>query len=500
VRRFLERFFRLPEHGTTVRTELLGGATTFVTMAYIIVVNPAILNAADIPTGPSTVATILAAVFGCLLMGLYASRPLAVAPYMGENAFIAFSLSVMLIDGMRVTWQQRLGSVFVAGVAFLVLTLLGLRTWLARAVSPSMKYSFAAGIGLFLLLIGMYETGIVTSSVTGMAPGALRFRDAEARQQPPAAAAAVGLLGSPAGGPLLATSALVASRPTVAAPPDTPLKLGDLRDVRVLLAAGGFVLIAVLLYWNVRGGILIGIILTAAAGYALGVGQAPERVVALPWDEEYDLSQVAGQLKIGEVLRLSFLPVLITLCLVSFLDTLGTLVGVGAAGGMLDEKGDFKEIEKPMLVDAVSCMFSAVIGTSTSGAYIESAAGIREGARTGLAAVATGLLFALALFFIPLLEPLQQLRYAYGPALMAVGLLMLGAVQKVDFADLTEAVPAVGTIAMMLFSYNIANGLTAGLVLYPVFKVLAGRWRELSGGAVALGLLCLVYFLFGVPH
>ncbi len=456
MRKLLERFFRLPEHGTRVRTELLGGVTTFATMAYIIVVNPAILASIHIPRGPSTVATILAAVFGCLLMGLYANRPLAVAPYMGENAFIAFGLAA------TVTWQQRLGSVFLAGAAFLLLTLLGLRTWLARAVSPSMKYGFAAGIGLFLLLIGMYETGIVTSSVTGMPPSALK--------------ASAGRL----------------------EPPATPLKLGDLHDTRVLLAVGGFVLIAALLYWNVRGGLLLGIAGVAAAGYALGFGQAPKGVVALPW--EYDIGQVAGRLEIREVLQLSFLPILITLFLISFLDTLGTLMGVGAAGGMLDEKGDFKDIEKPMLVDAVSCMFSALIGTSTSGAYIESAAGIREGARTGLAAVTTGLLFALALFFIPLLEPLQQLRYAYGPALMAVGLLMLGAIQKVDFADLTEAVPALAAIALMLFSYNIANGLTAGLVLYPVFKILAGRWRELSGGAVALALLCLVYFVFGMPH
>jgi adenine/guanine/hypoxanthine permease len=465
VRRFLERLFGLSAHGTTVRTELLGGATTFLTMAYIIVVNPAILENAGIPRGPSTVATVLAAVFGSLLMGLYANRPLAVAPYMGENAFIAFSMSAMLIDGIPITWQQRLGSVFVAGVAFLVLTLLGLRTWLARSVSPSMKYSFGAGIGLFLLLIGMYETGIVTSSVTGMRPGLLPLNEAGLLQAPP-----------------------------------TPLKLGNLHDTRVLLAVGGFLLIAVLMYWNVRGGILLGIILTAGAGYALGVGQAPEQIVALPWGDEYDLGRVAGQLDVASVLRLSFLPILITLFLISFLDTLGTLVGVGAAAGMLDEKGELRDIEKPMLVDAVSCMFSAVIGTSTSGAFIESAAGIREGARTGLAAVATAVLFALALFFIPLLEPLQQLRYAYGPALMAVGLLMLGAIQKVDFADLTEAVPALAAIVMMLFSYNIANGLTAGLVLYPVFKVLAGRWRELSGGAVALALLCLVYFVFGLPH
>ena len=458
MRNFLERFFRLSEHGTNVRTELLGGTTTFLTMAYIIVVNPAILSFAHIPPGPSTIATILAAVFGSLLMGLYANRPLAVAPYMGENAFIAFGLA------SAVTWQQRLGSVFIAGVAFLLLTLLGLRTWLARSVSPSMKYSFGAGIGLFMLLIGMYETGLVTSSVTGMNPAHLKVE--------------AGQLEAPA----------------------TPLKLGNLHDTRVLLAAAGFVLIATLMYWNVRGGILLGIVVTAAAGYALGIGQAPRGVVGLPWGGEYDLGKVAFKLDVESVLQLSFLPILITLFLISFLDTLGTLVGVGAAAGMLDDKGELREIEKPMLVDAVSCMFSAVIGTSTSGAFIESAAGIREGARTGLAAVATAGLFALALFFLPLLEPLQKLHYAYGPALMAVGLLMLGSIQKIDFGDLSEAVPALAAIAMMLFSYNIANGLTAGLVLYPVFKVLTGRWRDLNAGAIVLAGLCLVYFVFGLPH
>ena len=184
----------------------------------------------------------------------------------------------------------------------------------------------------------------------------------------------------------------------------------------------------------------------------------------------------------------------------SFLDTLGTLVGVGAAGNMLDEKGNFPDIERPMMVDAASCVFSALVGTSTSGAYIESATGIREGARTGLAAVTTGALFVVSLFFIPLVEPLQHLRYAYGPALIAVGVLMLGSVVKIDFADLTEVVPAFATIVMMIFTYNIANGLTAGLVLHPVFKLAAGRVREITAGSVVLGLLCLVYYIFGLPH
>jgi adenine/guanine/hypoxanthine permease len=192
--------------------------------------------------------------------------------------------------------------------------------------------------------------------------------------------------------------------------------------------------------------------------------------------------------------------VLLTLFLMSFLDTLGTLVGVGAAGGMLDEKGNFPELERPMTVDAFTCMFSGLVGTSTSGAYIESATGIREGARTGLAAVTTAGLFAVSLFFIPLIEPLQKLKFAYGPALVAVGVLMVGSIRKVEFDDLTELVPAFVTITMMLFTYNIGNGLTAGLLVYPLMKLAAGRWRELNAGSIVLSALCLLYYLFGLPH
>jgi adenine/guanine/hypoxanthine permease len=456
----MERLFRLNERGSTFRTEILGGTTTFITMAYIIVVNPAILSFAGMPAGPGTVATILTAVFGCLLMGLVANRPIAVAPYMGENAFIAFGLAAMGIG-----WQQRLGAVFVSGLAFLLITVLGVRAWLASSVSRSMKHSFAVGIGLFLAFIGLYETGIVTSFVTGM----------------PGQGLATG-----AGGLLRA--------------PDVPVKIGNLRDPSVLLAIAGFLLISALLVRRVRGAVLLGIVGTAAVGCLLGFGHAPKRLMAMPFTGEYSLSPIGLKLDIAGVLQLSFLPVLLTLFLMSFLDTLGTLVGVGAAGGMLDEKGNFPEVEKPMLVDAATCMFSGLVGTSTSGAYVESAAGIREGARTGLAAVTTAGLFAVSLFFIPLAEPLQQMRFAYGPALIAVGVLMVGSVRQVDFEDLTELVPALVTIAMMLFTYNIANGLTAGLVVYPVLKVAAGRWQELSAGSAMLGLLCLLYFLFGLPH
>jgi AGZA family xanthine/uracil permease-like MFS transporter len=456
----LESRFQLRARGTTVRLELLGGATTFVTMAYIIVVNPAILAFAGIPIGPSTTATILVAVFGSLAMGLYANRPIAVAPYMGENAFIAFGLAALGLG-----WQQRLGAVFVSGAAFVVITLLGIRSWLADAISPSMKHGFAVGIGLFLALIGLYEMGVVSSFVSGM----------------PAAA-------------------LLASDGVHLRAPDVPLKIGNLRDPQVLLAVCGFLVIITLMARRVRGAILIGIALTAAAGCALGFGHAPRAVLALPFTGDYGLAPIAGKLDVAGVLRLGFLPILLTLFLMGFLDTLGTLVGVGAAGNLLDRDGRFPDIRRPMLVDAVTCMFSGLVGTSTSGAYIESATGIREGARTGLAAVVTALLFAASAFFVPLLEPLQQLRYAYAPALVAVGVMMAGSFAKIDFEDLTEAVPAFATITVMVFTYNIANGLTAGLVVYPLVKLLAGRGREVKPGVAVLGLLCAVYYVFGLPH
>lgn len=456
----MAHFFKLHERGSSLRREVLGGLTTFVTMAYIIVVNPAILAFAGIPVGPSTVATILTAVVGCSLMGLIANRPIAVAPYMGENAFIAFGLATLGIG-----WEQRLGAVFVSGVLFLIITVIGLRGWLANAVPAGLKHSFAVGIGLFLAFIGLYETGIVTSFVAGMPAQALQTN-------------AQGLFIAPA----------------------VPVKLGHLHDPQVLLAVGGFILMMVLMIRRVRGALLIGIVVTALLGGLLGFGTAPKAIAALPFTGDYNLSAIAFKLDIASVLKLSFLPVLLTLFLMSFLDTLATLTGLGAAADMLDEKGNLPEVQKPMLVDALTCMFSGLIGTSTSGAYIESATGISEGARTGLAALVTAGLFALSMFFIPLIEPLQQLRFAYGPALIAVGVLMVGSVRRIDFDDLTEWAPAFVTIVMMLFTYNIANGLTAGFVVHPLLKIATGRARELNGGMIVLALLCTAYFLFGLPH
>lgn len=456
----LDHFFKISERGSSVKIELLGGLTTFLTMAYIIVVNPAILSFAGFPTGPTTVATIIASGLGCLLMGLYANRPIAVAPYMGENAFIAFGLAAMGIG-----WQQRLGAVFLSGVAFLALSLFRLRPWLANSISPSLKHSFAAGIGLFLTFIGLYQVGIVTSAAAGMPVEALQVHGTSLLSAPP-----------------------------------VPLKIGNWHDPKVLLAILGFIVTCALLSKKVRGAILIGIVSTAIIGIVLGYGHAPTGIFAMPFTGEFTLEPVFLKLDIASALQLSFLPILVTLFLMSFLDTLATLIGVGAAGNMLDEDGNFQDVEKPMIVDAVSCISSSLIGTSTSGAFIESAAGIREGARTGLASVITAILFLASLFFLPLITPFQKLTYAYAPALMAVGVLMLSSLKKIEMEDLTEAVPAIATIVLMIFSYNTANGLTAGLVLYVIMKVACGRWKELNSGSYVLAAMCMVYFLFGLPH
>ncbi len=454
------RYFRIAERGSSWTREVLGGVTTFATMAYIIVVNPAILAFAGLPTGPSTVATILASVVGCLLMGFYANRPLAVAPYMGENAFLAFGLAAL-----GISWQMRLGAVFVAGLLFLLLTSLRLREWLAASISPSMRCSFAVGIGLFLAFIGLYETGVVRSSVAGQPTPPTEF------------------LANPA----------------------VPVMLGDLHDIRVQLSLASFVTTVVLLQRRVRGAILLGIILTALAGAALGVNRPPQAWFALPFTGDYTLAPVALQLDIGGILRPRYIPVLLTLLLMGFLDTLGSLVGIDMATPVSRDASDSsmrdgEDLHRPMVVDAFSCMASALLGTSTSGAYIESAAGIREGARTGAATIVTGLLFACSLFFIPTFTAMQELKYAYGPALVVVGIMMMEAVKRIDFEDITEAAPAFITLVMIVFSYSIANGLTMGLVLHPLLKLLGGRHREVHPGGYLLAAVCLLYYLIGHTH
>lgn len=452
----LERLFRLQERGTSVTTEVLGGLTTFTAMAYIVVVNPAILAFAGIPAGPGTSATILTAVFGCLFMAFYANRPFAVAPYMGENAFIAFGLAAL-----GITWQERLGAVFLSGLIFLILTLAGGREWLVKGISPSLRAAMAVGIGLFLAFIGLHEMGIVVGGASGMPATTQTLPD--------------GLLRNP----------------------DVPVKLGNLSDPKVLVSLAGFLTTAVLVQRRVKGGILIGIALAAGLGFALNLAPGPSGVFAVPLSGPYSLTLIFMRLDLSGLMHVTMLPVVLTLVVMAFFDTTGTLVGLGAA---TERDGELADAKRPMIVDAATCMFASVVGTSTSGVFIESAAGIREGARTGLSTLVTGLLFAACLFFVPLVEPVQRMGFAYGPALVLVGLLMLPSARAIEFDDLTEAIPAFATVVMMVFTYNIANGLTAGLVLWPLLKLASGKGKSVNAPALLLGLLCLAYYVFGLRH
>jgi adenine/guanine/hypoxanthine permease len=429
----IRSFFQLQAHGTDLRRELIAGVTTFVTMAYIIVVNPAILSAAGIPAGPSMVATILTALVGSLLMGFYARRPFAVAPYMGENAFVAYTV----VQVLGFSWRTAVAAMFLAGVLFIVLTVARVWPWLVRGVPECLRYSFAVGIGLFLALIGLNETGIV----------------------------ALGVLGA-------------------------PLKMGPLTSTPVLVALFGLFLIIALLILRVPGAILLGILGGTTVAFLTGVARRPGAWISRP----PSLAPILGKFDFSHAWSIGFLAVMLTILVMAFVDTIGALIGVSARAGLLDEKGNLPKIERPILADALATTFAAVLGTTTSGAYIESAAGIEAGGRTGLTAVVTGLLFGLALFFSPIVAAIPP--QAYGPALIAVGLLMVSPVVRINFNDLTEVVPAFATVALMSFTFNIAVGMTAGFILYPFCKLLGGRGREIRSSTWVLFAVSLLFYVF----
>jgi len=428
-----ESIFKLKEHGTNVKTEIIAGITTFMTMAYIVIVNPAILEAAGIPRGPSMVATVLSAFFGTLLMGFYAKRPFAIAPYMGENAFVAYTV----VKTLGYPWQTAIGAIFIGGVLFTIITILRLRSWLANAIPKGLKYSFAVGIGLFLAFIGLNDGGIIRIGI----PGA-------------------------------------------------PVKIGDVRSQAVLLAIFGILLIGILIVRKIRGAILIGILGTTFLAFILGVAKAPSQWVSLP----PSLSPIFLKLDIVGALSWGFFAVILTVFVMDFVDTMGTLIGVSARAGFLDEDGNLPQIEKPMLADALATVFGALVGTTTTGTYIESAAGIEEGGRTGLTAVVTALLFLVCLFFAPLFTSIPP--QAYGGALVIVGMLMVSMFTKIDFKDYTELIPAFFVIILMSFTYNLGIGITAGFVLYPIFKLIAGKGKEIHPGLWVLFVLSVLFYIF----
>lgn len=433
----MHTYFEFKRHKTGYRQEILAGVTTFLTMAYIIIVNPAILENAGIPRGPSITATILAAVFGTTVMALWARRPFAIAPYMSENAFIAF----VVVKVMGYTWQVALGAVFIAGVLFALLTLFKVRQWLAESIPLSLKASFAVGIGLFLTFIGLNETGLVVLGVQG-----------------------------------------------------APVRLGNIAQPSVLLAIAGFMLVIVLLARRVPGAMVIGIIATTIGSILSGITPLPTSFVSLP----PSIEPIMFKLDIAGALTPEFFPVVMVIFIMAFLDTIGTLIGLSMRAALLDEYGNLPEIERPMLADALATIAAPLLGTSTTGAYIESAAGIEEGGRTGFTALVVAALFALSLFFAPLFTIVPP--HAYGIALIVIGSFMINPITQIDFNDLTELIPAFLTIVLMIFTYNIGVGMTSGMITYVLLKVCTGRRDELKTGMWVMAGLSVLLFVFLPKH
>lgn len=425
----LERRFGLREHGTTVRTEVLAGLTTFLTMAYITFVNPAILADAGMDFGAVFVATCVAAAIGSLVMGLYANYPIALAPGMGLNAYFTYGV----VGGMGYSWQVALGAVFLSGVLFVVLSVLPAREWLVNAIPRELKTAVSAGIGFFLAIIAMKNAGLVVDH------------------------------------------------------PATLVTVGDLTAWPVVLAGLGFVLMVALDVRRVPGAVIIGILATTAAGILLGVSEFRGIVSAPP-----DPTPTLLQLDIAGAMQVGLIAIVFTFLFVDLFDTAGTLVGVAHRAGLLDTQGRLPRLRQALLADSTATVAGAALGTSTTTSYIESAAGIKAGGRTGLTAVTVAALFLLCLFFSPLAQTVPA--YATAPALLFVACLMARGLAELDWDDATVAAPAVVTALAMPFTFSIAHGIGIGFITYAGVKVAAGRAGECPPAVLVIAVLFAVKF------
>jgi len=427
-----ERYFQLSAHGTNVRTEVLAGLTTFLTMAYIIFVNPDILSAAGMPKTAVFVATCLAAALGSAIMGLYANYPIALAPGMGLNAYFAFTV----VGGMGYTWQQALGAVFISGLLFVAVSLFRIREAIVNAIPRSLKFAISAGIGLFLAMIGLKNAGLISAH------------------------------------------------------PETLVTLGDLHAPGALLAIAGFILIVGLEQRKVPGAIIIGILAVTLASVLLGLTPF-NGLVAMP----PSLAPTLMQMDVRGALEAGLLTVVLTFFLVELFDASGTLIGVCHRAGLLDADGKLPRLKRALLADSTAIVAGAALGTSSTTAYIESAAGTSVGGRTGLTAVVVAALFLAALVFAPLAGTVPS--YATAPALCYVAVLMLRGLAEIDWNDLTEAAPAVVTAIAMPFTFSIAHGIAFGFISYVAIKLLAGKARDVSPmiAVIAAAFVCKFAFM-----
>ncbi len=427
----LERYFHFQELGTGWQTETLAGATTFLTMAYIIFVNPSILHAAGMPVAAVTAATCISAAFGSLLMGLYARYPIALAPGMGLNAYFAYTV----VAGMGVPWQTALGAVFISGVAFIVLTLTGIRQLILAALPPELYASVAAGIGIFIALVGFRNSGIIVPN------------------------------------------------------PQTTVALGNLRDPNTLLAVFGLLLTGVLFAWRVRAAMLIGILGTTAVGAAFGlVHWHPQ---PFRWAEA---TATMGKLDLPGIFRTGFLEIIFVFLFVDLFDNIGTLVGVAKKAGLIESDNRIPRVEKILLTDASATVVSSLTGTSTVVSYIESAAGIAAGGRSGFTAVVVGLLFLAALFIAPVVGAIPTAATA--PALIIVGSLMVSTVAEIPWSDPVVALPAFLTMLTIPLTFSIANGIAFGFVAYALLRIFRGEFRKVGWLVYALAALFIARFVY----
>jgi len=424
--------FDLREQGTSVRTELLAGLTTYLTMAYIVVVNPSILAQAGIDHGAAFAATCIAAAIGSAAMGLLANLPLALAPGMGLNAYFTFAV----VKGMGVPWQVALGAVFLSGVLFLIISLLRIREWLINAIPMSLKLGIGAGIGLFLGLIGLHEMGIVTGN------------------------------------------------------PETLVALGHLGTPATLLSCLGFLLIAGLAARGMTGAILIGIVVSALLGIPFGLTALHGLVSAPP-----SLAPTFLQLDIAGALSLGVTTVVLTFFLVDVLDNAGTLIATTQRAGLMHADGTLPRLREALMADSGGAIIGAVLGTSTTTSYIESAAGIQVGGRTGLTAVTVAVLFLLTLFFAPIATAIPS--FATAPALVFVACLMARALRDIGWDDATEYVPAVTVAIGIPFTFSIATGIGLGFIVYAAVKTAAGRIGAIAGAVWLIAGLSLLRLALG---
>jgi AGZA family xanthine/uracil permease-like MFS transporter len=427
----LERLFKLQDHGTSVRTELLAGLTTFLTMAYIVFVNPEILAAAGMPREAVFVATCLAAALGSAIMGLYANYPIAMAPGMGLNAYFAF----VVVGTLGYPWQAALGAVFLSGCLFVLVSVLRVREWIVNAIPRSLKLAISAGIGLFLALIGLKNAGLVVDD------------------------------------------------------PATLVTLGPLHAPAPLYALAGLLLIVALQVRKVTGGVVIGILVVTVLAIAFGHAQFAGVFAPPP-----SLAPTFLQLDIGAALDAGLLAVVLTFFLVELFDATGTLIGVSHRAGLLDEDGRLPRLNRALLADSTAIVAGAALGTSSTTAYIESAAGTSVGGRTGLTAVVVAILFLFALWFAPLAATVPA--YATAPALVYVAVLMARGLAEIDWQDLSEAAPAVLCAVAMPFMFSIAHGIALGFVSYAGIKALSGRWREVPLAVWVLAAVFVAKFAF----